>query len=115
MVGSCVEFFAIREDMMACNPTPCCAWARSLAVPQIKLLYLLHLPDMARHAYPEVDAQGTPIRLTSMAQTNMGLPVDALAAVINAQMNRPGANLKWIFELITACSYNPTEPWHICT
>ena len=55
LADSCVEFFTWRSDMRTTCPSPCCHWAKRYSVAQTKLMYLLHLPAGAQHAYPSVN------------------------------------------------------------
>ena len=100
-----VALMAFRPDFRDTSGSPVAEWCSEYTPAQIKLLYLVCLPDSLRYAYPEINPGGTAIASTASNAIKWGMDSGKLAARIDVlPVSVP--NGEWTPEPVKLATYN---------
>ena len=72
LADSVVEYMPRNAEAWSVQPRPCSVWANDYPVAQIKLLYLIFLPQHMQHAYPRANEGNTAIAATPPSKIKRG-------------------------------------------
>ena len=106
LADSVVEHMAFRPEVRGSGECPCSVWCTQYSTAQIKLIYLLFVPDSMQHAYPATNSSRTSIQETAPATLKWGLPTAVVCKNLDDMKCRAGSTDVWGAERITVGSYN---------
>lgn len=106
LVAAIVAHASHNPDVRHEAGHPCSTWAHEYSVEQVKLLYLVCLPDHLQEAYPLIRSDGRSICATPMATEKLGLPASAVASPLDELQYRKGHDRQWTAEPVTLATYN---------
>ena len=78
-----MAYAAYNADKCFTEVVPYCKWCRRCSVAEIKLQYLLHIPEGLAHLYPTTDFQNVSIAAGAPAEVKWALPADIIAEEID--------------------------------
>lgn len=106
LADSLVAHAAINPTARTDHEQPCALWCRHYKISQIKLLYLVRLPQHLRYAYPKISEDATAIEGTPQNRIKWGLPTAELSEILDVQPQRRGGTREWVPEPVSIGTYN---------
>ena len=102
-----VAYVAYEPAIRHQAPHPCSIWCQEYSLSQVKLLYLLCVPQRLKHAYPPTNDKRTAISATLPATTKWGLPAQVIGSRIDVLPCKAGCDMKWEAVPVSIASYHP--------
>ena len=105
LADSLVAHAAFHPSVRSDHEQPCATWCREYKISQIKLMYLVCLPQHMQYAYPAVK-DGMAIEATPHNRVKWGLPTAELSRRFDELPSRSGGSRDWAPEPVGIGTYN---------